>query len=82
MSADPLDDLIERLNEGDISAAECALAAYEPYLRMAVRRRLSGVCAPSSTRWISFNPSGPTCSPAFAMPVGDLQTDHTFARSW
>jgi RNA polymerase sigma factor (sigma-70 family) len=42
MSADPLDDLIERLNKGDISAAERALAAYEPYLRMAVRRRLSG----------------------------------------
>jgi RNA polymerase sigma factor (sigma-70 family) len=42
MSADPLDDLIERLNKGDISAAERALVAYEPYLRMAVRRRLSG----------------------------------------
>jgi RNA polymerase sigma factor (sigma-70 family) len=42
MSVDPLDDLIERLNKGDISAAERALMAYEPYLRMAVRRRLSG----------------------------------------
>jgi RNA polymerase sigma factor (sigma-70 family) len=42
MSADPLDDLIERLNKGDISAAERALMAYEPYLRMAVRRRLNG----------------------------------------
>jgi RNA polymerase sigma factor (sigma-70 family) len=42
MSAQPLDDLIERLNKGDISAAERALLAYEPYLRMAVRRRLSG----------------------------------------
>jgi RNA polymerase sigma factor (sigma-70 family) len=42
MSAHPLDDLIERLNKGDISAAERALMAYEPYLRMAVRRRLSG----------------------------------------
>ncbi len=42
MSKDPLDELIERLNQGDISAAERALLAYEPYLRMAVRRRLSG----------------------------------------
>jgi len=42
MSADPLDDLIERLNSGDFSAAERAFQAYEPYLRMAVRRRLSG----------------------------------------
>jgi RNA polymerase sigma factor (sigma-70 family) len=42
MSAQPLDDLIERLNKGDVSAAERALMAYEPYLRMAVRRRLSG----------------------------------------
>jgi RNA polymerase sigma factor (sigma-70 family) len=42
MSAQPLDDLIDRLNKGDISAAERALMAYEPYLRMAVRRRLSG----------------------------------------
>ena len=37
-----LDELIERLNKGDISAAERAFVAYEPYLRMAVRRRLSG----------------------------------------
>ena len=42
MSVDPLDDLIERLNKGDIAAAERAFMAYEPYLRMAVRRRLSG----------------------------------------
>jgi RNA polymerase sigma factor (sigma-70 family) len=42
MNKDPLDELIERLNEGDITAAERAFLAYEPYLRMAVRRRLSG----------------------------------------
>ena len=42
MSAQILDELIERLNKGDIAAAERALLAYEPYLRMAVRRRLSG----------------------------------------
>ena len=42
MTVDPLDELIERLNKGDMSAAERAFAAYEPYLRMAVRRRLSG----------------------------------------
>jgi RNA polymerase sigma-70 factor (ECF subfamily) len=42
MKIDPLDELIERLNHGDVSAAERAFAAYEPYLRMAVRRRLSG----------------------------------------
>jgi RNA polymerase sigma-70 factor (ECF subfamily) len=42
MSTDPLNELIERLNQGDIAAAERAFLAYEPYLRMAVRRRLSG----------------------------------------
>src|SRR5262249_14772281 len=42
MSADHLDELIERMNEGDITAAEEAMLAYEPYLRMAVRRLLSG----------------------------------------
>jgi RNA polymerase sigma-70 factor (ECF subfamily) len=42
MSAEALDELIDRLNEGDASAAERAFLAYEPYLRMAVRRRLSG----------------------------------------
>jgi RNA polymerase sigma-70 factor (ECF subfamily) len=34
--------MIERLNAGDVSAAERAFVAYEPYLRMAVRRRLTG----------------------------------------
>jgi RNA polymerase sigma-70 factor (ECF subfamily) len=42
MTIDPLDELIDRLNHGDMSAAERAFQAYEPYLRMAVRRRLSG----------------------------------------
>ena len=42
MSVDHLDELIERMNEGDVSAAEQAFLAYEPYLRMAVRRQLSG----------------------------------------
>ncbi len=42
MNGDPVDELIERLNNGDRSAAERAFLAYEPYLRMAVRRRLSG----------------------------------------
>ncbi len=42
MSVDPLEELIERLNKGDLSAAERAFVACEPYLRMAVRRRLSG----------------------------------------
>lgn len=42
MNIDPQDELINRLNEGDMSAAERAFLAYEPYLRMAVRRRLSG----------------------------------------
>jgi RNA polymerase sigma factor (sigma-70 family) len=42
MSIDHLDELIERLNDGDIAAAERAFLAYEPYLRMAVRRQLNG----------------------------------------
>jgi RNA polymerase sigma-70 factor (ECF subfamily) len=39
---DPLQALIARLNDGDVAAAERAFAEYEPYLRMAVRRHLSG----------------------------------------
>jgi len=42
MSDEYLDELIERLNDGDIEAAERAFLAYEPYLRMAVRRQLNG----------------------------------------
>ena len=36
------DGLIERLNGGDVDAAERAFLAYAPYLRMAVRRHLNG----------------------------------------
>jgi len=42
MNADQLDELIQRLNDGDVAAAERAFLAYEPYLRMAVRRQLNG----------------------------------------
>jgi RNA polymerase sigma-70 factor (ECF subfamily) len=42
MSVDQLDELIERMNDGDVTAAERAFLSYEPYLRMAVRRQLSG----------------------------------------
>ncbi|WP_165223823.1 RNA polymerase sigma factor [Aquisphaera insulae] len=42
MTVDHLDELIERLNDGDITAAERAFLAYEPYLRMAIRRQLTG----------------------------------------
>jgi RNA polymerase sigma-70 factor (ECF subfamily) len=42
MRVDPLDELIERMNNGDVEAAEQAFLAYEPYLRMAVRRQLTG----------------------------------------
>ncbi|MFO0845251.1 MAG: RNA polymerase sigma factor [Gemmataceae bacterium] len=41
MSAEPLDDLLEKLTSGDDAAAERVFRAYEPYLRMVVRRRLS-----------------------------------------
>jgi RNA polymerase sigma-70 factor (ECF subfamily) len=42
MSREHLDELIEKLNGGDVAAAERAFLAYEPYLRMAIRRQLSG----------------------------------------
>jgi RNA polymerase sigma factor (sigma-70 family) len=42
MSVEHLDELIERLNGGDVAAAERAFLAYEPYLRMAIRRQLTG----------------------------------------
>jgi RNA polymerase sigma-70 factor (ECF subfamily) len=40
MSADPLDTLLDRLSGGDMAAAEEAFRAYEPYLRLVVRRQL------------------------------------------
>jgi RNA polymerase sigma-70 factor (ECF subfamily) len=40
MSADALNDLLEKLCGGDHTAAAQAFAAYEPYLRMVVRRQL------------------------------------------
>jgi RNA polymerase sigma factor (sigma-70 family) len=42
MSVDHLEELIDRLSQGDATAAERAFLAYEPYLRMAVRRQLTG----------------------------------------
>lgn len=42
MSIEHLDELIEKLNGGDVEAAERAFLAYEPYLRMAIRRQLNG----------------------------------------
>ena len=41
MSDGPLDTLLQKLNSGDPAAAEQIFVAYEPFLRMVVRRRLS-----------------------------------------
>ena len=39
---EPLDNLLAELNSGNTAAVEQAFLAYEPYLRMAVRRHLPG----------------------------------------
>lgn len=41
MSQAALDSLLEKLTSGDATAAEHVFVAYEPYLRMVVRRQLS-----------------------------------------
>src|SRR3954453_22941125 len=41
MSDESLDLWIGRLKDGDVEAVERVFLAYEPYLRIAVRRRLS-----------------------------------------
>ncbi len=41
MNSEPLDGLLEKLTSGDAEAAEKVFVAYEPYLRMVVRRHLS-----------------------------------------
>ncbi len=41
MTNDSLDDLLDRLTQADPSAAEEIYRAYEPYLRMVVRRQLT-----------------------------------------
>jgi RNA polymerase sigma factor (sigma-70 family) len=46
MKAEPLALLLEQLNRGDREAAERVFAAYEPYLRMVVRRYLPGRLRP------------------------------------
>lgn len=40
MSADPLESLLDKLCSGDDAAAEQVFLAYEPYLRLVVRRML------------------------------------------
>src|SRR5580704_12108762 len=40
MTADPLDALLAKLCSGDVQAAEQVFLAYEPYLRVVVRRML------------------------------------------
>jgi RNA polymerase sigma factor (sigma-70 family) len=42
VSTEPLDVLLDRLREGDVSAAEEVFVTYEPYLRLVVRRYLPG----------------------------------------
>jgi RNA polymerase sigma factor (sigma-70 family) len=41
MTNEPLDSLLEKLNAGDPDAAERVFLAFEPYLRMVVRKKLS-----------------------------------------
>jgi RNA polymerase sigma factor (sigma-70 family) len=41
MNHEPSDQWIGRLNQGDVTAVERVFQAYEPYLRVAIRRRLS-----------------------------------------
>lgn len=42
MNPEPLEALLEKLNQGDSRAVEQILMTYEPYLRMVVRRCLPG----------------------------------------
>jgi RNA polymerase sigma-70 factor (ECF subfamily) len=42
MTAEPLDQLLDRLRDGDVAAASQIVADYEPYLRLVVRRWMPG----------------------------------------
>src|SRR5688500_2114745 len=46
MKLDSLDELLDKLNDGDPAAAERAFVAYEPYLRKVVRRLLPAAMRP------------------------------------
>jgi RNA polymerase sigma factor (sigma-70 family) len=46
MSDESLDHWIERLNDGDVDAVAPVFRAYEPYLRIAIRRRLNARLRP------------------------------------
>jgi RNA polymerase sigma-70 factor (ECF subfamily) len=57
----PLDDLLDRLCDGDSAAAERVFAEYEPYLRKAVRRQLRARLRPKfdsadilQSVWVDF----------------------------
>ncbi len=41
MNAEPLEALLERMRAGDLRAAAHVFVAYEPHLRLIVRRQLS-----------------------------------------
>ena len=82
MSAEHLDELLERLNGGDEAAAEQVFRTYEPYLRIARPPPApAGPCGPSSTRWTSCSRSGPTSWRGSARPAGTSPTAPTSRRS-
>ena len=45
MTIKPLDSLLEKLCSGDPAAAEQVFLAFEPYLRMVVRKKLPATAA-------------------------------------
>ena len=53
-----LDALLARLNAGDEAVVKQLFLAFEPYMRMAIRRRIAGSLARNSILPISCNLSG------------------------
>lgn len=81
MSVDQLDELIERLNDGDPVAAERAFLAYEPTCAWPFAGSSLDHFDPSSTPWISSNRCGRTSSVGSARLAGGSPIDPTFAPS-
>ena len=82
MSTNPLDSLLEKLTSGDAQAAEKVFLAYEPYLRMVVRRHLSPALRASSILWILSSRFGLICCAASASRAGGSPMPFICGRFW
>ena len=77
---DSLEKLLIRLNAGDELAVRQMFVAFEPYMRMVIRRRISGSLRASSIRPMLCNRSGQILSRVCKNRNGHLPISINSAR--